>query len=117
MVSTIDRITRAMARIGWRRVARAERRAGASVFLAAHVGAVIVLYAVALSLGGGTAVPPIPPDPPARIGSPVSPVAARPIRHPEPAPDRHDAVYSAPVEIEAPWRFDAHGRVYLRTAE
>jgi len=88
-------------------------------FAAAHVAAVLVLYAVALVTGGGFAAPPFPPDLPSRATAAEKRVASG-TRADEPertAARRTDAMPAMPTtaDMPAPWSIDPDGRVHLRS--
>lgn len=93
---------------------RGDRR-NVRLFLVGHLVAVALIYGVALTVGGGFAPPPFPPDERVAMRAPAGHVEP-----PEPViaaggapnanelvglPDRHD--------IEPPWRFDARGELRM----
>ncbi|MEQ1692322.1 MAG: hypothetical protein ABMA00_13610 [Gemmatimonas sp.] len=81
---------------------------GPSIFITAHVAAVMLLYGVALVAGGGFASPPFPPD------SPESQSTAAPARTAhaaaEPTADQTALTPLASNDIAPPWTFDGEGR-------
>jgi hypothetical protein len=88
-------------------------------FAAAHVAAVLVLYAVALVTGGGFAAPPFPPNLPSRPTAGKVWPASRPVvdESERTAARRADPVPAMPTtaDMPAPWSIDADGRVHLRS--
>lgn len=74
------------------------------VFVALHVGAVLVIYGLALSVGGGLMAPPVPPDAamalapaPARVAVPL------PAWREPPATPAATPAWTQRAEVAAPW--------------
>jgi len=83
-------------------------------FAAAHVAAVLVLYAVALVTGGGFAAPPFPPDLPSRPAAAEARLASRPVAdEPERTAARRTDPMPTTADQPAPWSIDPDGRVHL----
>ena len=91
------------------------RRIGPSVFVAAHVVAVVALYGAALAVGGGISPAPFPP-----LSAAAAPTAATPSAARVPLPARGVVpVFSVPApawhDVEPAWadaarKVDAPGR-------
>ena len=85
-----------------------EASSSPSIFIAAHVAAMTLLYGVAMVVGGGFTSPPFPPDEPARQTTRVSARAGQTATNPDPDP----TVLASPAsnDVAPPWAFDGDGR-------
>lgn len=87
-------------------------QSGPSIFIAAHVAALVLLYGVALVAGGGFASPPFPPELPVLASATVSTVSIPADRNA--VADAMPAVgLPANTDIAPPWTFDRDGRAQL----
>jgi len=122
----IERVMRAMTQLtmGVTGEVRAEpdtasrRRTRMRVLAGAHLAAVVLLYGMAVLAGGGFAGPPFPPDSPRaspthRTDGPTwpLPVATAPV--PAAVPPAFEAPQRTSSDVQAPWSFDANGRLRL----
>ena len=81
---------------------------GPSIFITAHVAAVMLLYGGALIAGGGFASPPFPPDSPESQSTAASARTAHAAA--EPIVDQMALTPPASNDIAPPWTFDGEGR-------
>lgn len=97
---------------------RSQARQRIRRFAAAHLAAVLVLYAVALAMGGGYAAAPFPPDLPSHAKAAGMRASALPqVDEPQGAPTRSSdplTVMHKTTDKPAPWWIDPDGRVHLR---
>ena len=122
----LERVMRAMTQLtmGVTGVVRAEtdaetrRRTRMRILAGAHLAAVVLLYGMAVLGGGGFAGPPFPPDSPRaspthRTDGPAwpLPVATAPV--PAAVPPAFEAPQRTSSDVQAPWSFDADGRLSL----
>jgi hypothetical protein len=98
------------------RAARADARPRLRLFVAAHVGVVLAIYALAWYVGGGFASSPFPPD--VRPRAPASTRLLPTVRATDEAVDARastsDLQARTSTDRPAPWRVDAEGRIQSR---